>query len=186
MKQPVTGGKSSVAKANGSGKPMRQIETSMSKKYKGTPKVSQTTIDSIKKMGMTAALKKAGTSKNPEYIEGIRRMYGAKRLAAAQGGVKKAATAGRSFSPAQKNAMGMGAAKKAAPAAKKSAPAAAKNSLSAADAAYNKWRSGDRYSTGAPKKKSTYKAPKPTAQQVAQAKARAGGNSAKYTPGAGR
>jgi hypothetical protein len=28
---------------------VRQIETSMSKKYKGTPKVSQTTIDNIKK-----------------------------------------------------------------------------------------------------------------------------------------
>jgi hypothetical protein len=63
----------------------RQIETSMSKKYKGTAKVSQTTIDNIKKMGMTASLKKAASSKNPEYIEGIRRMYGAKRLAAAQG-----------------------------------------------------------------------------------------------------
>jgi len=72
-------------------KPIRQVETSMSKKYKGTPKVSFKTIDDIKKMGMTAALKKAGTSKNPEYLEGIKRMYGAKRLAAAQGGVKKAA-----------------------------------------------------------------------------------------------
>lgn len=85
MKQQMTGAKKSVAKANGSNKPMRQVETSMSKKYKGTPKVSFKTIDDIKKMGMTAALKKAGTSKNPEYLEGIRRMYGAKRLAAAQG-----------------------------------------------------------------------------------------------------
>lgn len=120
MKQPMTGGKKSVAKANGSNKPMRQVETSMSKKYKGTPKVSFKTIDDIKKMGMTAALKKAGTSKNPEYLEGIKRMYGAKRLAAAQGGAAKPA-AKRAFSPAQKSAMGMGAAKKAAaPAAKKS------------------------------------------------------------------
>ena len=63
----------------------RQIETSMSKKYKGTAKVSQTTIDNIKKMGMTASLKKAASSKNPEYLEGIKRMYGAKRLSAAQG-----------------------------------------------------------------------------------------------------
>lgn len=119
MKQPMTGGKKSVAKANGSGKPMRQVETSMSKKYKGTPKVSFKTIDDIKKMGMTAALKKAGTSKNPEYLEGIRRMYGAKRLAAAQGGTAKPA-AKRAFSPAQKTAMGMGVAKKAAPAKPKS------------------------------------------------------------------
>jgi hypothetical protein len=63
----------------------RQVETSMSKKYKGTTKVSQTTIDNIKKMGMTASLKKAASSKNPEYLEGIKRMYGAKRLSAAQG-----------------------------------------------------------------------------------------------------
>ena len=63
---------------------VRQIETSMSKKYKGTPKVSQTTIDNIKKMGMTASLKKAASSKNPEYLEGIKRMYGANRLAAAK------------------------------------------------------------------------------------------------------
>lgn len=126
MKQPMTGAKKSVAKANGSNKPMRQVETSMSKKYKGTPKVSQATIDSIKKMGMSAALKKAGSSKNAEYVEGVKRMYGAKRLAAAQGAGKPAAK--KAFSPAQKTAMGMGAAKKAAaPAAKKtSAPAAKK------------------------------------------------------------
>ena len=62
----------------------RQVETSMSKKYKGTTKVSQTTIDNIKKMGMTASLKKAASSKNPEYLEGIKRMYGANRLATAQ------------------------------------------------------------------------------------------------------
>lgn len=64
--------------------PPRQVETSMSKKYKGTAKVSQTTIDNIKKMGMSASLKKAASSKNPEYLEGIKRMYGASRLAAAK------------------------------------------------------------------------------------------------------
>ena len=53
-------------------------------------KVSQKTIDSIKKLGMTEALKLAGKNGNPagglasEYQEGIRRMYGAKRLAAAK------------------------------------------------------------------------------------------------------
>lgn len=66
-------------------KPMRQVETSMSAKYKGTTKVSQATIDSIKKLGMDAALKKAATSKNVEYLEGIKRMYGTKRLASSQG-----------------------------------------------------------------------------------------------------
>ena len=64
----------------GKNKPARQVETSMSKKYKGTPKVSQGTIDRIKSMGMTKALKKAGTTKNPEMLEGLRRMYGAKRV----------------------------------------------------------------------------------------------------------
>lgn len=45
-------------------------------------KVSQATIDNIKKMGMTKAL--AGASKaNPEMKEALTRMYGAKRVAAA-------------------------------------------------------------------------------------------------------
>lgn len=81
----------------GKNKPIRQVETSTSKKYKGTPRVSQATISNIKKMGMTAALKKAGSSKNPEYLEGVRRMYGAARLKKAQSSstpaVKKAAAA---------------------------------------------------------------------------------------------
>jgi hypothetical protein len=64
----------------GKNKTPRQVETSMSKKYKGTPKVSQNTIDKIKGMGMTKALKKASSTKNPEYLEGLRRMYGAKRV----------------------------------------------------------------------------------------------------------
>jgi len=94
---PMNGGKKAAKKAStpaAAKKPMRQVETSMSKKYKGTTKVSQSTIDSIKKMGMGAALKKAASSKNPEYLEGIKRMYGAKRLASAQGAAtakKKAA-----------------------------------------------------------------------------------------------
>ena len=111
MRQPMSGGKANggtpkaVAAAKkaaatpkkasaAANKPIRQVETSMSAKYKGTPKVSQSTIDSIKKMGMGAALKKAASSKNPEYLEGIKRMYGAKRLASAQGAAtakKKAA-----------------------------------------------------------------------------------------------
>jgi hypothetical protein len=46
--------------------------------------VKQSTIDNIKKLGMTAALKKAGSSNNAEFVEGVKRMYGAKRLAAAK------------------------------------------------------------------------------------------------------
>jgi hypothetical protein len=41
-------------------------------------KVSQATIDKIKSMGMTAALKSANSA-NPETREGIRRLYGATR-----------------------------------------------------------------------------------------------------------
>lgn len=42
--------------------------------------VKQSTIDNIKKMGMSAALKKAGSSKNAEFVQGVKRMYGANRL----------------------------------------------------------------------------------------------------------
>ncbi len=53
-------------------------------------KVSQKTIDSIKKLGMTEALKLAGKNGKTsggmarEFQEGVRRMYGAKRLEAAK------------------------------------------------------------------------------------------------------
>ena len=45
-------------------------------------KVSQATINKIKAMGMTAALKKAGSA-SPEMREGLKRLYGASRVAAA-------------------------------------------------------------------------------------------------------
>ena len=45
-------------------------------------KVSQATIDKIKSMGMTAALKSAPKA-NAEMAEGLRRMYGQRRLDAA-------------------------------------------------------------------------------------------------------
>lgn len=47
-------------------------------------KVSQKTIDNIKAMGMTAALKKASGA-SPEMKEALTRMYGARRVAAAGG-----------------------------------------------------------------------------------------------------
>jgi hypothetical protein len=53
-------------------------------------KVSQSTIDDIKRMGMTQALKLAGKNGATaggaarEFQEGVRRMYGAKRLASAK------------------------------------------------------------------------------------------------------
>ena len=57
-------------------------------KKKTAPKkivVKQTTINKIKGMGMTSALKKAGTSSNAEFVEGVKRMYGARRLSASKG-----------------------------------------------------------------------------------------------------
>jgi hypothetical protein len=46
--------------------------------------VSQATIDKIKSQGMAASLKKAATSSNASYVQGVVRMYGATRLAAAK------------------------------------------------------------------------------------------------------
>ncbi len=52
-------------------------------------KVSQATIDKIKTMGMTKALKTAANGKaNAEMREGLKRMYGAKRLNAAETSTK--------------------------------------------------------------------------------------------------
>lgn len=53
-------------------------------------KVSQATIDKIKAMGMTKALKGAANA-SPEMREALKRMYGAKRVAAAGGSSKPAA-----------------------------------------------------------------------------------------------
>lgn len=47
-------------------------------------KVSQATIDKIKKQGMTAALKGASKA-NAETLEGLKRMYGTRRVSAAMG-----------------------------------------------------------------------------------------------------
>jgi hypothetical protein len=68
-------------------KPKRGLPKGGGKGLKGsnlyTP-VSQATIDSIKKAGMAASLKKAATSKDASFVQGVRRMYGAERLAAAK------------------------------------------------------------------------------------------------------
>ena len=66
-------------------------------------RVSQATIDKIKKQGMTASLRKASTA-SPEMKEGLLRMYGAARVAAAT----------KSTKVAPRNAMIDGATKKSA------------------------------------------------------------------------
>lgn len=65
--------------------------------------VKQSTIDNIKKMGMSAALKKAGSSKNAEFVQGVKRMYGADRLKKAMAASKPVAK-----SPDQARAMAAG------------------------------------------------------------------------------
>lgn len=100
-----------------------------SKKPATKVKVSQATIDNIKKMGMTKALAGA-KSANPEMKEALTRMYGARRVAAAStpaksaprgamvdmGGTKKAASRTRVGTPFGQ----AGSAKASAPAKKKS------------------------------------------------------------------
>jgi hypothetical protein len=57
------------------------------------PKVKESTIKEIKKMGMTKALASAKTRKNnAEFQEALRRMYGQRRLTAALGGTTTAAS----------------------------------------------------------------------------------------------
>ena len=57
-------------------------------------KVSQKTIDKIKTMGMTKALKGAANA-SPEMREALKRMYGAKRVSAASKPAAKSADAAR-------------------------------------------------------------------------------------------
>jgi hypothetical protein len=89
-------------------------------------KVSQATIDSIKKMGMTEALKLAGKNGKTsggmarEFQEGVRRMYGAKRLEAAKS--KYSSPASTSADAARSKAMGANK-----PASKPAAKPAAKS-----------------------------------------------------------
>jgi hypothetical protein len=86
--------------------------------------VSASTIKDIKRMGMTAALKLAGTNNKTsggvarEFQEGVRRMYGADRLAAAKakyGPAKSSADAARaSVKPSRPVAKSADAARAAA------------------------------------------------------------------------
>jgi hypothetical protein len=113
-------------------------------------KVSQSTIDQIKKMGMDKALKSAANA-SPEMKEGLRRMYGERRLAAAGGSTKAAAksTAPSAISGKMKTSATSSKSKSSAPSAisgkkvtttsKKSTPAKKSNTTSnPATAAFNK------------------------------------------------
>lgn len=116
--------------------------------------VSQATIDKIKKMGMTKALAAAGKTQpgqRAEFIQGIRRMYGANRLAAARKANKPAASAKQSARVVERNRPAVKvtspkAAERGA-AVKKAAPAAPKSDLMArrkaqAERARNRFKGG--------------------------------------------
>jgi len=60
-------------------------------------KVSQATIDKIKKQGMTASLKGASANNSPEYREALRRMYGDARVAKATASTKPASSGGGKY-----------------------------------------------------------------------------------------
>jgi hypothetical protein len=83
-------------------------------------KVSQATIDKIKKMGMTAALKKA-PSASPEMKEALTRMYGARRVAAA-GGKPATKPAAKSADAARSSAVKPKSVYKSADAARSAMP----------------------------------------------------------------
>ena len=72
--------------------PKKKTSTRKTVATPGT-KVSQATIDKIKAMGMTKALKGAANA-SPEMREALKRMYGAKRVAAAGGAASKPASSG--------------------------------------------------------------------------------------------
>jgi hypothetical protein len=74
-------------------------------------KVTQAQIDAIKKMGMTGALKGA-SAMSPAMKEGVRRLYGEKRFAAA---IKTSKPAAKSADSARSAATAKVAPKKAAP-----------------------------------------------------------------------
>ena len=72
-----------MARQSGGGQPAgyRNYQNPASKPKAAPIKVSQATIDRIKADGMTNALKKAVMGKaSAAYVEGVKRMYGTKRV----------------------------------------------------------------------------------------------------------
>ena len=82
--------KSSEYRGSASGVAKKKAATRKTVATPGT-KVSQSTIDKIKSMGMKKALAGAANA-SPEMREGLKRMYGASRVAAASGSSKPAAS----------------------------------------------------------------------------------------------
>jgi hypothetical protein len=126
-------------------------------------KVSQATIDKIKKMGMTKALKSAPKA-NAEMTEGLRRMYGQRRLDAAMGPVKRTTNAPSAISNTLKR-NAPGAISGRTPVKKSSAPGAVSGKMPVR--------------VTQPKKATP--AARPTASQIKAGESRAGG-AYKYKP----
>jgi len=116
--------------ASGVAAPKKKAATRKTVATPGT-KVSQATIDKIKAMGMTKALKSA-SSASPEMREGLKRLYGAKRVAAAAPSKPAARSADAARSGAMKPSKPMA---KSADAARASAMKPAKPVTKSADAA---------------------------------------------------
>ena len=132
-------------------------------------KVSQSTIDKIKKMGMAAALKSAPNA-SAEMQEGLRRMYGASRVKAAIGSKKSSV-------PAQKSTPERGTGfKRVSPYPYSGVKVQGSTRPSGAPAAV----SGKKVSTGTSNKPASVKRPVSSASAKA-AESRAGGNY-KYNP----
>jgi hypothetical protein len=105
---------------------MARLDPKADKTFPAKTKVSQKTIDSIKSMGMTKALKGAATG-TAEYKEALNRMYGAKRVKDA---AAKTPSALAGFKQSESKTV-----KKATPAKKDNAGTVAKKSAAATKAA---------------------------------------------------
>jgi hypothetical protein len=135
-------------------------------------KVSQATIDKIKKMGMTAALKSAPKA-NAEMAEGLRRMYGQRRLDAAMGPVNRKANAPSAISNTLKRSA-PGAISGRTPVRKSNAPGAISGRTPV-----RMPKAGPAVKVTQPKKPTP--TARPTAAQIKAGESRAGG-SYKYDP----
>lgn len=99
-----------MARMTGGGQPSgyRNYAAPGSKPKAAPMKVSQATIDRIKSDGMTNALKKVAFGKaSAAYIEGVKRMYGTKRVTSAKTKVE-GSYSGSMFVPGKKKSAGGG------------------------------------------------------------------------------
>lgn len=139
----------------------------MADRYDRSIKVRQSTIDEIKKLGMSKAIERANSSDDKEFVEGARRFYGGNRVkgggsaeSQASNAVQRAKQTGRA-----QPVKNMGGDSK--PQATQSAPTPAPSS-GPPQAAIGRRLTGMAESLGAPSKAKAPKGPKkPTAFEQA-------------------